>query len=193
MKIFCYGDSDTYGHDPTSPIGAPYPPSVRWTDRLAAATGWEIVNGGLNGREIPHTAGELETAGRRFAGEAPMDLGVVFLGSNDLFQGCSALETRDRMAAFLDQLTGYPLLLLAPVPMVSGTWITEERLVTESALLADLYEELARTRGVWFADPGTWDIEMAFDGAHYSPEGHRVFALRMEELLSEILLGSKDS
>ena len=31
---------------------------------------------------------------------------------------------------------------------------------------------------------------MAFDGAHYSPEGHRVFALRMEELLRSLPLGS---
>ena len=41
MRILCYGDSDTYGHDPRSPLGKPYPPDVRWTDRLARATGWE--------------------------------------------------------------------------------------------------------------------------------------------------------
>ena len=41
MRILCYGDSDTFGHDPRSPLGEPYPPEVRWTDRLAAATGWE--------------------------------------------------------------------------------------------------------------------------------------------------------
>ena len=36
------------------------------------------------------------------------------------------------------------------------------------------------------ADPGAWDIEMAFDGVHYSEEGHRVFALRMQDTLESI-------
>ena len=193
MRILCYGDSDTYGHNPCSPLGEPYPPEVRWTDRLAAATGWEILNAGLNGREIPHRPGELAEAEQLFAASKPLDLATVFLGSNDMFQGLSAQEVTDRMDAFLDHLTGYPILLLSPVPMVSGTWVTEQRLVTESAKLAGLYEDLAKRRGLWFADPGTWNIEMAFDGAHYSEEGHRVFALRIQEVLSEILLPSKNS
>lgn len=193
MRILCYGDSDTYGHNPCSPLGEPYPPEVRWTDRLAAATGWEVLNAGLNGREIPHRPGELADAEQLFAAAKPFDLATVFLGSNDMFQGRSAQEVTDRMDAFLDHLSGYPILLLSPVPMVSGTWVTEQRLVTESARLTGLYQELAKRRGLWFADPGTWGIEMAFDGAHYSEEGHRVFAQRIQEVLSGILPDSKDS
>lgn len=193
MRILCYGDSDTYGHNPCSPLGEPYPPEVRWTDRLAAATGWEVLNAGLNGREIPHRPGELADAEQLFAAAKPFDLATVFLGSNDMFQGLSAQEVTDRMDAFLVHLSGYPILLLSPVPMVSGTWVTEQRLVTESAKLAGLYQELAKRRGLWFADPGTWGIEMAFDGAHYSEEGHRVFAQRIQEVLSGILPDSKDS
>lgn len=191
MRIFCYGDSDTFGHDPCSPLGEPYPLSVRWTGRLAAATGWEVVNAGLNGREIPHRPGELRDAMTLFASAAPFDMATVFLGSNDLFQGCSARETRDRMAAFLDRLPDYPILLLSPVPMTTGTWVTEERLVTESAQLAGLYETLARERGLAFADPGTWDIEMAFDGAHYTAEGHRIFAERLQQVLEGLLESGK--
>lgn len=187
MRIFCYGDSDTFGHNPHSPIGEPYPPSVRWTDRLAAATGWEVHNAGLNGREIPHRPGELRDAESLFASAAPFDMATVFLGSNDIFQGCSARETTERMANFLDHLQGYPILLLSPVPMTTGTWITEERLVTESALLPDLYEALARERGIAYANPGEWGIEMAFDGAHYSEAGHRVFAEKIQQVLEALL------
>ena len=191
MRILCYGDSDTFGHDPRSPLGEPYPPEVRWTDRLAAATGWEVLNAGLNGREIPHPPGELQDAETLFAKASPFDMATVFLGSNDIFQGCSARETAERMAHFLDRLAGYPLLLLVPVPMVSGTWITEERLVTESTQLAGLYAQLAQERGIACADPGTWDIEMSFDGAHYSEEGHRVFARRIQEVLEGLLQPAK--
>ena len=34
--ILCYGDSNTYGYDPQSPLGGRYPPQVRWPDQLAA-------------------------------------------------------------------------------------------------------------------------------------------------------------
>ena len=35
-RILCWGDSNTYGYDPQSPLGGRYPPQVRWTDQLAA-------------------------------------------------------------------------------------------------------------------------------------------------------------
>ena len=186
MRIFCYGDSDTYGHDPRSPLGQPYPPSVRWTDRLAAATGWTVVNAGLNGREIPHTPEQLNGAAALFASAFPFDLATVFLGSNDLFQGCSAQETAARMERFLDRIAAYPVVLLSPIPMTSGTWVTETRLVTESARLPELYAALARQRGLPFVNPGTWGIEMAFDGAHYTAAGHRTFAAKIQEALTAI-------
>ena len=33
--ILCYGDSNTYGYDPQSPLGGRYPSQVRWPDQLA--------------------------------------------------------------------------------------------------------------------------------------------------------------
>ena len=40
MTLLCYGDSNTYGFDPRSYFGGRYPAEVRWTHRLAQATGW---------------------------------------------------------------------------------------------------------------------------------------------------------
>ena len=39
MTLLCYGDSNTYGFDPRSYFGGRYPAEVRWTHRLAQATG----------------------------------------------------------------------------------------------------------------------------------------------------------
>lgn len=185
MRIFCYGDSDTYGYDPRSRLGGRYPASVRWTDRLSAATGWTVVNAGLNGREIPHTAGQLRDAEALFASSLPFDLTTVFLGGNDLLQGRSAQEAAERMDRFLDRLAAYPAVLLVPPPAVRGAWVSEH-LRAESAKLPALYEALAAQRGVPFVNPGAWDIEMTFDGIHYSEAGHGVFALRMQEALTAI-------
>ena len=54
MRILCFGDSNTYGFDPRSCLGDRYPAEIRWPERLAAVSGWQGRNVGLNGREIPH-------------------------------------------------------------------------------------------------------------------------------------------
>ena len=53
MKLFCFGDSNTYGYDPRSPLGERYPAAYRWVDLLAEKLDCSVVNAGENGREIP--------------------------------------------------------------------------------------------------------------------------------------------
>ena len=53
-RIFCIGDSNTWGYDPRSYVGGRYPGMCRWTGRLS---GWEIVNDGINGARIPCAVG----------------------------------------------------------------------------------------------------------------------------------------
>lgn len=84
MTLLCYGDSNTYGFDPRSYFGGRYPAEVRWTHRLAQATGWTVHNAGENGREIPRRAWELQNLLRR---AADADLVTLMLGGNDLLQG----------------------------------------------------------------------------------------------------------
>ncbi len=48
--IVCFGDSNTYGANPTD--GARFPRSVRWTGVLRAelGDGYEVIEEGLNAR-----------------------------------------------------------------------------------------------------------------------------------------------
>ena len=57
MRVLCFGDSNTYGYDPRSYFGGRYPAISRWVDLLAAKTGWDVINAGENGREIPRSPG----------------------------------------------------------------------------------------------------------------------------------------
>ena len=50
-KIVCYGDSNTFGYDPKS-FSLRYPEDIRWTGLLRDA-GYDVINMGMNGREIP--------------------------------------------------------------------------------------------------------------------------------------------
>ena len=54
--------------------------------------------------------------------------------------------------------------------------MTEEGLIDASARLAALYRTLAQDRAVAFADAGEWHIPLAFDGVHFTEEGHVKFA-----------------
>jgi len=169
MQIICFGDSNTYGYDPRSWFGGRYPADARWPDLLARNTGRTVRNEGMNGRSIP-TGGFLSLPHG--------DVLVVMLGSNDLLCGASPEEAAGRMEAFLQPLvTAYrQILLVAPPPMQPGEWVTEPRLLTDSARLADAYRQLALRLGIGFADAGEWGVELAYDGVHFSEVGHRAFA-----------------
>lgn len=173
MRVVCFGDSNTYGYDPRSYLGGRYPVTSRWVDLLAEKTGWEVLNAGENGREIPRLPVSLP----------PLDLLIVMLGSNDLLQGADVDMVTARMEAFLDQLPleKEKILLVAPPPMRLGEWVTDERLLTASAQLAERYQTLAQRRGIQFMDAGEWDITLTFDGVHFTGEGHQSFALGLYE------------
>ena len=180
MRVMCLGDSNTYGFDPRSYIGDRYPAECRWVDILAAKTGWEVINEGENGRSIPRWSFELEMLQRTTIDDS-IDLLIIMLGSNDILQGADAELTGKRMDAFLSWLP-IPLsrvLLVAPPPMQPGAWIFEERLIKESIQLVNEYRSLAHREQIRFADASQWEIGMAFDGAHFTEEGHRIFAERI--------------
>ncbi len=185
MRILCFGDSNTYGYDPRSYLGDRYPADTRWTGRLP--DDWEVMDAGQNGRRIPCQDGEL-TQVRRLLEMAP-DVFAVMLGSNDLLQGLTAEAAAARMEACLIRLKPCldlcAVLLIAPPPMRPGTWATETAM-RESSLLAERYEALARRLGILFADAGQWDVELAYDGVHFSPAGHLAFARGFQDALQSL-------
>ena len=81
MRILCFGDSNTYGYDPRGYFGGRYGAEDRWVDLLAKRTGWECINEGANGREIP----QRRFVSQLFSDHAPADIFLLMLGTNDLF------------------------------------------------------------------------------------------------------------
>lgn len=178
MKLLCFGDSNTYGYDPRSYLGGRYSAEYRWVDLLAQETGWEVLNAGQNGREIPHRSHALLQAEQLIAAYGPVDMLLVMLGDNDLLQGASLSEVLSRMETFLKRMLSScsNLLLVAPPPMKRGAWVTEDCLLNESAQLAAHYQLLARKFGIAFVDAGQWGVELTFDGVHFTEAGHLAFA-----------------
>ena len=78
--------------------------------------------------------------------------------------------------------------LIAPPHLQLGEWVQSEDYLDESCELAELYREVANENGCMFADAGEWDIELTFDGVHFSEEGHKSFAQKLNESFTSIPL-----
>ena len=186
MRILCFGDSNTYGFDPRPPMGGRYSADNRWVDLLAAKTGWEVINAGENGREIPRHESEFNRFQRLFQECAPIDRLTVMLGGNDLLRGASPETVADRMEAFLTQISmdRSRIILIASPPIQLGSWVPDAKLLDEVAKLTAQLKKLADKLHVRFIDTSDWSIELAFDGVHLTENGHRTFAQRLHQALT---------
>ena len=143
---------------------------------MAAETGWTVYNMGQNGREIPSAAPAFP---------ANTDLLIIMLGTNDLLQGCSPGQAAEGLERFL---SGIPLdrskiLLIAPPPVALGAWVPSQQLIDDSHTFARCCKVLAEKMGIRFADVGRWDIPLAYDGVHFTEQGHKAFAIKLLEEL----------
>lgn len=172
MKILCYGDSNTLGFDPRSFLGDEY--ERPWPLLLSEHPALQVRTDAACGREIPNGP---------IAFPPDAELLILMLGTNDLLQGADVEEINRRMDLFLSTVSGPEVLLLAPPPLRRGEWVSDETLIARSFRLAEEYRLLAQDRGIRFLDASGWDIPLAFDGVHFTEEGHRRFA---ENLMKHI-------
>lgn len=176
MKVICFGDSNTYGYDPRGYFGGRYDADCRWVDILATETGWTVYNMGQNGREIPSAAPAFPD---------DTDLLIVMLGTNDLLQGRNPEQAIKRLERFhtsisLDQSK---ILLIAPPSVTLGAWVPSAKLIDDSRTFARLCQALSERMGIRFADAGKWNISLAYDGVHFTEQGHKAFAAGILEEL----------
>ena len=145
-------------------------------DGIRLGAGLAVRNLGENGREIPSTAPNFP---------ADTDLLIVMLGTNDLLQGRSPEQAAERLERFLSgiSLDRSKILVIAPPPMTLGAWVPSQQLIDDSHAFARLCQALAEHLGIRFADAGKWDILLAYDGVHFTEQGHRAFAAGLLEEL----------
>lgn len=186
-RVLCYGDSNTYGYDPHSCFGGQYPDTIRWT-ALLEKQGWKVFNEGENGRPLPRHQWEVDLFLKSIRQLNP-DITAIMLGSNDLLQGpgISAETCAARAEKFLkyvlDQRLTCEFLLVAPPPMTLGAWVGDSITAEASRRLSEYYETAANRLSIHFADAGSWNIGLAYDGVHFSETGHRAFAEEMDQAL----------
>ncbi|MFM8594875.1 MAG: SGNH/GDSL hydrolase family protein [Chloroflexota bacterium] len=204
--IVCYGDSNTYGADPSSP--GRFSRDVRWTGVLAKLLGKEyhIVEEGLNGRttrwDDPIELGRngLTTLQPILESHNPIDLVTIMLGTNDL-KARFNLNASDiaQSAGALGQLAknyakradGRParILLMAPPPTAE---ITDYELMftggaEQSRLLGEDSRRSAKGHGVDCRDVGKVVVSSPADGIHFDPDEHRKLAEAVAEKVRKLI------
>lgn len=168
MKVICFGDSNTFGYNPYARCGEPY--DHRWTDIFADITGWQVINEGVNGREVPEEAASISS---------DVDMFLVMLGTNDLLQLDTPEAAANRMESFLSNVDPSKVVLIAPPPMVFGDWVQDEELIEDSVRISALYRDLSERLGLRFLNAGDWNIPLAYDGVHFTEAGQTVFANKL--------------
>ncbi|WP_373511616.1 arylesterase [Persicitalea sp.] len=179
--ILFFGNSLTagYGVEPSEA----FPALVQ--DKLdSLGLSYKVVNAGVSGETTSGGNSRIDWVLRQ-----PVDVFVLELGGNDGLRGIPLTETRQNLQAIMDKVKAkYPAakIILAGMqipPSMGRTYATEFR---------DLYTELAEENDVTLIPfllegvGGIRDLNQA-DGIHPTPEGHRIVAGNVWEVLANEL------
>jgi lysophospholipase L1-like esterase len=188
--VLCFGDSNTYGSIP-GVAGGRYDWDIRWPGVLASELGehWRLVEEGLPGRTTvfddpisPYRRGS-DYLPPCLASHAPLDVVVIFLGTNDLKARLAAGPSDIAAGAGVLALTvlasasgphgAAPAILLLGLPRL-GPRLPPDFVGAEVKAneLPRYLAEQAAVLGVGFLDLGDVAAYSAIDGFHLEPDGH---------------------
>lgn len=209
--ILCYGDSITWGSDPTRP-GLRHARENRWPEvmRQALGPGYHVMAEGLRGRTTAFDTdlADCDRNGARVLPtilytHAPLDLVILMLGSNDLQDviGGKASHAMQGMRRCVEivlkhsaRLPGVPapkVLIAAPphfVPTPDAFYADIfSQAVAQSRRIAPLYEALAAEMGVAFFDAAKIATASPVDGVHLDAENTRAIGRAIAPVVRDLL------
>lgn len=211
--ILCYGDSNTWGYIPGTKER--YPDHVRWTGvvQQKLGSGYRIFEDGLNGRTTvfddpysPCRNGQ-KSLDYSLLENAPLDLVVLSLGSNDL-KFTDASGSKRGAERLINQIlsadahlqpgasifpNGVKILLVSPIRVHADikTFNPESSLAdaaVPSESFAKYFSALADQYGnVSFLDAAQYAEPSAVDGIHMSEQSHHSLGCAIAQAIQEIL------
>ena len=199
--ILCYGDSNTWGYDPASTAGSPYPvryaPDARWTGVLARelGTGYRVLEEGQNGRTTVHED-PMAVASRNarhylpacLESHKPIDIVVLMLGTNDLksmfnlppgdIAAGASLLVKMILQSDAGPNGGSPRVLVVCPPAVGDLSALPELNAKlagareKSLALPGLYQAIAKLQGASFLNSQEHIAPSPVDGIHLEARDH---------------------
>jgi lysophospholipase L1-like esterase len=204
--VLCYGDSNTWGYDPVSQDR--FPRAVRWPCvlRKELGEGYWVLEEGLNGRTTvwPDPI-EGYKSGKEYLipclmTHAPIDLVVIFLGTNDLkrrfslsaydiAQGAGVLVGMVQTSGAGPRGAAPQVLLLAPPPVARLGDFAEmfEGAEAKSLGLSRHFHQVAALYGCALLDTGQVIVSSDLDGIHFEAAEHRKLGQAVARRVREML------
>src|SRR3989344_4711738 len=209
-RILLFGDSLVFGKIPV-PAGSRYDSETRFTGIIQKELGdkVEIIEEGLRGRVIegenaffPYRNG-AEQFGPIFGSHYPIDLLILFMGTNDTNSGFtkSPGEFVNGFDGYLKQVdwwcehfsTPKPQIMLVAPPLINEKESykafkdifkgSEEK----SKQFSQAYEGYATKNGLYFLDSTKLVAPSSIDGIHLSEEGNLALGKAIAKKISELL------
>lgn len=193
MKIYCMGDSITYG------FGLEPNLSCRWSDLVAERTGHELVNCGVSGDSTNGMLARCQTEVFPYHPDAVL----LFGGINDINLTGEYRFACGNMVSMVKQAMAKNIRVLValPLPLVPEDMRTGWDIDRDNKLSVELSEKYAfwltnycseraipvvDFRRAFFDENGNVRRELFLDGLHPNAEGHRLMADVLCKLLDEI-------
>ena len=209
--VLCYGDSNTYGYVPET--GMRYPKEVRYPGRLQMLLGdaYAVIEEGCNGRTtiyddpVDGWKNGLDYLKPCLNSHKPVDIVILMLGSNDLKDTfhLSAQQIADGAGVLVEVIKSFtaekqgfePKIILVSPPRI-GEGIQDspfygafyEDAIARSMEFPKYYEAVAKKYGCVFFDAAAHIEPSKTDSLHLTPEGHKILADQLSEIVRSISL-----
>ena len=197
--ILCYGDSNTYGYDPTS--WRRYGETVRWPKLLAGLLGedFRVIEEGCNGRTAAYRSADSpwkygpDTLLPCINTHKPVDTLILMLGTNDLKKQFhpdaeTIAEAVRQMVLTAKDFTAkkqdFPvnILLISPPKVLPGIVDGpfrdnfDETAPAIRKQFPALFRKIAEETGCGFLDAAENSETSPLDCLHLSAKGHKILA-----------------
>ncbi|MCI8423892.1 MAG: hypothetical protein HFF50_10280 [Lawsonibacter sp.] len=210
-RVLCFGDSNTWGYVPAK--GTRYPSKLRWTGVAARRLGEEftIIEDSISGRttiyeddQKPNRCG-IKNLGYTLLAQFPLDLVILFLGTNDLkftdvtgYQRgiCALIDTiyqaEELFQMKLPAFQGEKKILLVAPPVIAPEIETirpDHQLAHaagESRKLQRVAAQMAQEKGTWFLDASLLVSPSLDDCLHLSQNAHQVLGNAIADKVLQI-------
>lgn len=215
-RILCYGDSNTWGHDPENDAKR-VSEDARWPMELERLLGGEyrVIEEGLCGRwsgSLEFEANDVDIPWNGyqyflgcFRSGKPLSLVIIMLGTNDL-QKAKELEpeyTGKMLKLYVKAVEDIcalseeevpEILFISPIAIDESIVDNEifneifgEQALSKSLKLAGIIEKTAKECGVHYLKAEDFANASKRDGLHMNSENHRLLAKAVRNKVLEIM------
>lgn len=200
-KILCYGDSNTFGFNPTD--NSRYDENTRWASVLQKILGeeYKIVNEGMCDRTgfVNNPKGYMFSGPKHFpkiiSKAEDIDLLILWVGSNDLQNqydiSMGAVEKGLETLVKLGVEKAKNIIIIPSVilseKVLAGPFSFQfnETSVVKSRKVGKIFRTIANVYKCAFFDVNKIVAPSDFDGLHYDENGHKLIAENLAEFIKQ--------